>query len=228
MAFGGACAVAALPMSGQGRAVDVGSFTLLVGGQPVGREQFSIQRITDRDGAVLELRAEAAIGDRRTALRLEADSAGSPVRISLEERVGTAQVLRLGGQRVRGRFATLARRQGGEAAREYLLRPGAVVLEADAVLLHALVIPAAPMAEGEGVTLPSLTPTANAQGTLRVVLETQRDTVLIAGARRAATRWRVVTTAGEVRHLWVDDQRRVLRLAIPARGYEARRDDVPR
>lgn len=224
-------ACASLPgarLAAQPERVDVGSFTLLVGDRPVGREQFSIQRIPERDGAVLELRAEAAIGDRRTALRLEADSAGSPVRISMEERVGTSQVLRLGGQRVRGRFATLSRRQGGEAAREYLLRPGAVVVEADAVLLHALLIPRERVAAGEGMTLPSLTPSANAQGTLRVVLEADRDTVVIAGARREGARWRVVTADGEVRTLWVDAERRLLRLVVPGRGFEARRDDVPR
>lgn len=216
------------PIAAQGGTVDVGSFSLLVAGQRVGREQFSIMRIAGTDGAVLELRAEAAIGDRRTALRLEADSAGSPVRIAMEERVGTEQTLRLGGQRVRGRFSTLSRSRTGEAGREYLLRPGAVVLEEDGVLLHALLIPRAPVAEGEGVTLPSLTPTVNAQGTLRVVLEAAADTVTVSGRRRGAARWRVVTAAGEVRLVWVDAERRVLRVTVPGRGFEARRDDAPR
>lgn len=228
LAWHPAAAQGARAATGAAAGADVGSFTLLVGGQPVGREQFSIRRIPDRDGAVLELRAEAAIGERRTALRLDADSAGSPVRIAMEERVGTERVLQLGGQRVRGRFATLARTRTGEAAREYLLRPGALVLEADAVLLHALLIPREPLAVGDGVTLPSLTPSANAQGTLRVVLEAQGDTAIIGGARRVASRWRVVTSAGEVRLLWADDARRILRMTVPARGLEARRDDVPR
>ncbi len=211
-----------------GTRVDVGSFTVLVAGQPVGREQFSIQRVVGADDAVLELRAEAAQGERRSALRLEADSAGTPVRIALEERQGTEPTLRLGGQRVRGRLATLSRSRTGEAAREYLLRPGAVVVEEDGVLLHVLLLPRTPMAEGEGITLPSLTPSANTQGTVRVVLEARSDTVVIAAARRAASRWRVVTAGGEARYLWADSERRLLRVTIPGRGIEARRDDVPR
>jgi hypothetical protein len=208
--------------------LDVGSFTVLMAGRPVGREQFSVQRMAGADDAVLELRAEAAQGDRRSALRLEADSAGTPVRIALEERQGTEPTLRLGGQRVRGRFATLSRSRTGEAARDYLLRPGAVVVEEEGVLLHVLLLPRAPLAEGEGVTLPSLTPSANTQGTVRVVLEARADTVVIAGARRAASRWRVVTAVGEARYVWADSERRLLRVTIPGRGIEARRDDVPR
>jgi hypothetical protein len=125
-------------------------------------------------------------------------------------------------------LATLARSRTGEAAREYLLRPGAVVLEEEGVVLHALLIPPDFPAIGEGVTRPTLTPSANTQGTVRVVLEARDDTVVIAGARRPAARWRVATTAGEVRYLWADSERRLLRVTIPGRGIEARRDDVPR
>ncbi|MFN9088666.1 MAG: hypothetical protein ACK5W7_14205, partial [Gemmatimonadaceae bacterium] len=63
--------------------LDVGSFTILLNGQRVGREQFSVQRVDAGDGATLELRAESSIGDRRSAMRLEADSAGTPVRYSV-------------------------------------------------------------------------------------------------------------------------------------------------
>lgn len=212
----------------QPRTLDVGSYSLLVAGQRVGREQFSIQRMAGVDGAVLELRAEAAIGERRTALRLEVDSAGTPVRVAMNERVGTEQTLRLGGQRVRGRLATLSRSRAGEAGREYLLRPGAVVLEEDGVVLHALLIPQLPVAEGDGVTLPSLTPTANTQGTVRVVLEAAADSVTLAGRRQTAARWRVTTSSGEVRLIWADADRRILRVTVPGRGFEARRDDAPR
>jgi hypothetical protein len=208
--------------------LDEGSFTLLASGERVGREQFSIQRVASPDGVSLEVRSEAAAGDRRAAMRLEADSAGTPVRYSVEERRGAEVTLRLGGQRVRGRFATLARSLTGEAAREFLLRPGAVVVEEDGVILHALLVRGRTLAQGAGVTLPSLTPIANAQGFVRVVLEADADVVSIAGARLAAQRWRIVTTAGEERLLWTDRDGRPLRLAIPARGLEARRDDIPR
>lgn len=208
--------------------LDVGSFTISVNGQRAGREQFSIQRVTSNDGGTIELRSESAVGETRTALRLEADSAGTPVRYSLEARRGAEQTLRLGGQRVRGRFATLARSLSGEAAREYLLRPGAVVVEDDGVVQYALLLRGRSLAEGEGVTLPSLTPVANTQGAVRVVLEASRDEVVIAGARRPARRFRVVTASGETRLVWAEADGLLLRLSIPARGLEALRDDVPR
>jgi hypothetical protein len=213
---------------GQSARLDVGSFTISVNGQRVGREQFSMQQVLTNDGATLEVRSESAVGDTRTALRLEADSAGTPVRYSIEARRGAELTLRLGGQRVRGRFATLARSVTGEAAREYLLRPGAVVVEDDGVVQYALLVRGRGLAEGNGVTLPSLTPVANAQGAVRVVLEATSDTVIIAGARRVAKRYRVVTTSGEVRVVWAEGEGQLLRLRIPARGLEAVRDDVPR
>jgi len=208
--------------------LDVGSFTLLVNGQRAGREQFSMQRVTSQDGGTLEVRSESALGDRRVAMRLETDSAGTPVRYSVEERRGADVTLRLGGQRVRGRFATLARSSTGEAAREYLLRPGAVVIEDDGIVQYAVLVRDRTMGEGDGITLPSLTPIANAQGAVRLVLEAGTDTIVVAGARRAARRWRVTARTGDLRLVWADLEGRLLRLTIPARNLEALRDDVPR
>lgn len=208
--------------------LDEGSFTILVHGQRVGREQFSVQQVNGSDGVVFELRAESALGDRRSAMRLEADSAGSPVRYSLEERLGAEQALRLGGQRIRGRFTTLSRSVNGESAREYLLRPGAVVVEDEGLVQNALLVRTALREPGEAITRPSITLTANSQGPVHVVLESTADTVTIAGSRRMARRWRVVTAASDVRMVWTDPEGRLLRIFVPARDLDARRDDVPR
>ena len=84
----------AAPFAQPGR-LDVGSFTLLINGQRAGREQFSVQRVQSPDGGTLEVRSESAIGDRRVAMRLETDSAGTPVRYSVEARQGADVTLRL-------------------------------------------------------------------------------------------------------------------------------------
>ena len=160
-------------------------------------------------------------------MRLETDSAGTPVRYSVEERRGADVTLRLGGQRVRGRFATLARSSTGEAAREYLLRPGAVVIEDDGIVQYALLVRERTVGDGTGITLPSLTPIANNQGTVRLVLEANSDTIVVAGMRRAARRWQVTASGGDLRLVWTDSEGRLLRLTIPARKLEALRDDVP-
>lgn len=208
--------------------LDEGSFTLLVDGQRAGREQFSVQRVASADGATLALRAESAMGDRRSAVRLEADSAGTPVRYTVEARRGAETTLRLGGQRVRGRFATLARSSTGEAAREYLLRPEAVVVEDDGLVQYAVLVLGRKLATGDSITLPSLMPSANSQGTVRLVLEATDDQVVVAGTRLAARRWRVVAARDEVRRLWTDADGRLLRVTIAARRLDAIRDDVPR
>ena len=220
--------VALTRLDGQGPRIDVGSFTLYVNGERAGREQFSLQSMTSADGGAFELRAESAIGDRRSAVRLETDSAGTPVRYAVEERAGATVALRLGGQRIRGRFATLARSTRGEAAREYILSPGAIVLEEEGVHQYAMLVRSRRMAPGDTLAIPTLTPIENRQSVVRLVLVSPADTVTIAGSRREALCWRVLTASGETRTVWADAEGRVLRLRVPARGFEAIRDDVPR
>lgn len=211
-----------------GQRLDEGSFTILINGQRAGREQFSVQKVAGVDGSVFALRSEASRGERRIAVRVEADSAGTPVRYSLEERLGPDQVMKLGGQRIRGRFTTLSRSTDGETAREYLLRPGALLVEEDGIVQHALLIRQPLHKAGESITHPSLSPAANSQGAVHIVLESVTDTVSIAGTRRPAWRWLVVTASSEARLVWADSDGRLLRVVIASRQLEARRDDVPR
>lgn len=214
--------------SAQPERLDVGSFTLFVNDQRAGREQFSLFRTVATDGVAFELRAESAIGDRRAAVRLETDSAGTPIRYSVEERTGAAMSLRLGGQRVRGRFATLSRSATGESAREYILAPGAMVLENEGLLQYALLIRRPLATIDSTVSVNVLTPIANRQSTAYLTLESMNDTVTIAGSRRVASRWRLRTDSDEVRMIWADTEWRLLRITIPARGLVAIRDDIPR
>lgn len=239
----------------QPRSLDVGSFTIFENGQRVGREQFSIVQTrapanpaTIADGSAvaasafvpeslgagrtgsggnLELRAESSVGDRRKALRLDTDSSGSPLSYAVEIRTGAAIALRLSGQRVRGRFATVARVPHGESAREYLFTDGEIILEAEDVHQYSMLVRNRRIAVGDSVRIATLSPTDNRQGYATLTLETATDTVTIAGSRRRALRWLVVTDAGERRTLWSDDRGRVFRLLIPSRGFEAIRDDLP-
>jgi hypothetical protein len=204
---------------------DVGSFSILREGVRVGREQFSIRPVGSVDGVAFELRAESAIDERRLATRLEVDAAGAPLRYTADVRRGTAAVLRLGGQRTRGRFATLARTERGEAAREYLLPAGAVILEVEAFHQAALLLLAA--AGRTDLTLRALAPMENRERPVRLTRDAASDTVTVAGVRRPAARW-VVDDAGDRRVLWADAEGRILRVTVPARGLEAIRDDIPR
>lgn len=204
---------------------DVGTFTLLREGARVGREQFSLRHVGSPEGVEFELRAESAIGDRRLATRLETDSAGTPLRYSAEVRQGTDVVLKLGGQRVRGRFATLARTNRGEAAREYLLPAGTVVLEIEAFHQAALLL-----SRRDGRTdfrVMALAPMENREREIRVTRVSESDSVTVAGIRLDASRW-VIDDSTNRRVLWTDRDSRLLRVTVPALGLEAIRDDVPR
>jgi len=212
-------------VSGQPDHLDVGSFTILREGARVGREQFSLRHVGSPDGVAFELRAESAIDDRRLATRLETDSAGSPLRYTAEVRSGANIVLRLGGQRVRGRFATLARTDRGEAAREYLLPDGALVLEVESFHQVAMAIRA--RRDRTDFTVRALAPMENRERDVRLTLDVPVDSVTVAGVRLAAARW-IVDDPGRRRVLWTDAENRVLRVTVPALGLEAIRDDVPR
>jgi hypothetical protein len=205
--------------------IDVGSFSILREGERVGREQFSLRRVGSADGVEFELRAESAIGDRRIATRLETDAAGTPLRYSAEVRAGASVVLRLGGQRTRGRFATLARTDRGEAAREYLLPEGAVVLEAESFHQAAMLLVG--RRDRTDFLVRALAPMENRERDVRVTLDAAVDTVAVAGVRLAAARW-VIDDSDARRVLWTDADGRVLRVTVPALGLDAIRDDVPR
>jgi hypothetical protein len=60
------------------------------------------------------------------------------------------------------------------------------------------------------------------------MLESRVDSIVVAGVRLAATRWRIIANSSEARLVWTDAEGRLLRLLIPDRHFEALRDDVPR
>jgi len=212
-------------LSAQPDHLDVGSFTIVREGARVGREQFSLRHVGSPDGVAFELRAESAIDDRRLATRLETDSAGSPLRYTAEVRSGANIVLRLGGQRVRGRFATLARTDRGEAAREYLLPESAVVFEVES--FHQVAMAVRTRNRRTDFTIRALAPMENRERDVRFTLDAAADSVTVAGVRLTAARW-IVDDPGRRRVLWTDAEDRVLRVTVPALGLEAIRDDVPR
>ncbi len=207
--------------------LDAGSFTILKAGQRVGREQFSLRKAPSPEGAVFELRAESNVDERRSAVQLSTDSVGSPVRYAVEIRDGASVTVRIGGQRVRGRFATQSRRPRSEGAREYLLAPGTLVLETEFFHQLCFVLRGRNPSAGESVTLPIIAPLENAQRELRVVLESASDSVTIAGTKRPARRWRLEERGGLIRTVWGDAQGRILRVLIPSLSLEAIRDDIP-
>jgi hypothetical protein len=213
---------------GQADRVDAGSFSVMEKGVRIGREQFSIRRAPSPDGTAFELRAESVVGERRFAVQQSVDSAGSPVHYSLEIREGTTVAVRAGGQRVRGRFATQARRQSGESAREYMIAAGVIILEPGFYHQIAVVLRGRQAVEGQAVEMTVLSVLDNSQQQQRLTLEARDDQVIIGGVRTAARRWRLESGSALVRTVWGDAEGRVLKVSIPAQSLEAVRDDLPK
>lgn len=215
------------PVLAQADRVETGSFTVFEKGARIGREQFSMRRAPSPDGTAFELRSESTFGERRTALQLSVDSLGSPVHYALEIRDGTNVDVRAGGQRVRGRFATLARKSTGETAREFMLGDRVFVLEPG--FFHQY----SPLLRGRRTPADSLAITAvsvldGRRDRLKLVAESMSDTIVVAGVRTVASRWRLEGSGSAPRILWGDREGRLLRVLIPSLSIEAVRDEHPK
>jgi hypothetical protein len=103
-----------------------------------------------------------------------------------------------------------------------------MILEDDGVHQYALLLRGRRPALGDTVRIPVLAPISSRQGVLRLVLESTADTVTVGGATRSVWRWQLLAPSGERRTVWADSQDRIFRLRIPARSFDAVRDEIPR
>lgn len=216
-------ALAARPTAGQSTIVDDGSFSVSRAGVRVGREDFSVRHVPTSAGAFETLtRGVAVLGTRRLTVDLSADSVGLPVSYHAKsaEPGEPAETYRA---EVSGRrFSARSVRGTGESARELILPPGALIVE-DGVL-HPLQFV---VARGRGV-VPAVVPARGVVVQLTVE-EAGGDHVSIALESIAARKFVVREgTSGVVREVWVDASGRLLKVAVPAEGIVALRDDAPR
>lgn len=209
-------------LAAQVSVVDEGSFTITRGGAPAGREEFSIRSTPGISGAILKAQATVSLDGRRIIPALGTDGAGNPVSYQLEVRAGGEVVERVSGQISRGRMSVRTQSPTGASAREYVVPAGAVVLDDE--VFHQYHFLAQQAAGGGRVAM--VNPRRGTQGVLRVSTQAN-DRVSVAGHEMTATRLTATGADGEVR-VWVDGERRVLRVEIPAAGLVAVRDEMPR
>ena len=204
--------------------VDEGTFTVSRAGATLGREDFRIMR--QPGPAAFMARATAAYGDRRIAPALQADDSGSPERYQVEVRRGGAVEQRVSAQAAGTHFRAQIQGDAGEAAREFVLEPGTVIVDDELYHQYYFLVRRAGAATGS-TRVPVLAPRLGAQRPLWVTLDgTERMTV---GGQSVEARHYVLTDrAGARREVWADVQGRVLRVLLPAEGLDAVRNDVPR
>jgi hypothetical protein len=202
--------------------VDEGTFTVSRNGAPVGRESFRVARTPAPGGQVFKASSTSALGDIRITSSLGTDSSGVPVAYESDVfQKGQLQQHAQGRGRP-GRFSVLVQTRSGESAREYLLSDGALLLEDD--VHHHFYFVALAARDAEVVVI---APRSAQQ--VRVKLENRgADSVEIAGRAIAARRFGLTYPDGTSRDVWVDESGRLLRVAVPAKGLVALRDDPPR
>jgi hypothetical protein len=204
--------------------VDEGSFTVTRGAATLGREEFKIVRQSG-GGAAFVARATGAYGDRRVLPVLQTDAEGVPERYQVEVRRGAAVEQRVSGQAAGAHFRAQTQGESGEAAREFLLEPGTVLLDTDLFHQYYFIVRRAGTA-GATTRVVALAPRRGDQAPLSVT-DAGAEAVTI-GGQPVAARHYVLTGAAGRRDVWADEQGRVLRVVLSAEGTEALRTAPPR
>jgi hypothetical protein len=204
---------------------DEGTFTVTREGARIGREEFRIVRQPVAGGVEYVARGLGAYGDRRITAALQTDALGVPLRYQVDVRNGTNTESRLTAQVVHGRFSSQVRTARGEAASEYATGDGTVVVDDD-IFHQFFFLSLGGRLGGPSTEVSVLVPRRNVQGTVRVT-RSGVDAVTVGGQSLAATKWVLTSPGGPERDVWLDAGGRVLKVAIPAQGVVAVRDDPP-
>jgi hypothetical protein len=203
--------------------IDEGSFTISRNGEPVGREEFRIARTPGADGDMLVAQATVSYGGaQRLSPALQVDAAGAPLKYVVEVKMGPETQEKLSGTVGRGRFSARIQTPRGESAREFIVSDGALVLDDD--IFHQYYFLAHGARSGP---VPVVVPRRNVQLAMNVT-DRGSEAVTVGGRRLDARALVLSERGGSERTIWVDAQGRVLKVAIPARGLVAVRDDPPR
>jgi hypothetical protein len=209
-------------VSAQETPVDEGTLVISRNGVPVGREAYRIVKAAAGGGQAYRATATISFDTLRISLRLTTDSAGQPLTYEAEVRSRGEQTAHVDGSGRPGRFSTLAKTPHGEAAHDYIMGPSPLLLDANAFdpyFFAAL----APLRTQFSV----IEPRSGAQATFRFE-ERGQEAIRVGRATASARHFALLTPSGVSRDIWVDAQGHLLRVAIPAQGLVAQRDELPR
>lgn len=201
-------------MSAQVAQLDEGSFEILVGGERVGTEDFTIRRIGVGLAASIVLQGTTTVGSVEIEPILETSSEWVPIEYRRTVRGDRDELVQLFGDG--RRYTAVTTNSAGEGEREF--RPGAVtvILDADvAFLYHAL----AARPDSDVVTV--LHPDQGRQ--MRLRLEVVGAESFTLDGRGVPVRRLRLSAGSDIREILVDDQNRVMSVEIPGRDWVARR-----
>ena len=216
-------AVVATPALAQVSTVDEGSFTVTQNGVQIGREEFRIRRTPTGETSVNYVAsATVSFGGRQLSPDLRTDTRGGLLAYRVEVRAGAETQERLKGALDRGLFTAVVSTPRGEAAREYVVSDGAVILDDDVFHQYYFIA-----RQGERSSVAAVIPRRNVQVGMRLT-NRGRASVTLGGRAVSATHFVLSEPNGATREVWADDEGRILKVAVPARGVVAERDEPPR
>jgi hypothetical protein len=210
------------PAAAQVRVVDEGSLTISRAGRPIGREDFTIKQTPGTSGPIFVASAVVKYDDpaRRLSPALQADIGGAPLAYQVEVTSGTELEQKVSALIGRGRISQRTQTRRGEAAKEYVVADGALVLDDD--VFHQYYFLALRAAEG---TIPVVVPRRNTQ-ILMTASARDAESVEIGGRAIPARRIVLAASGAPERQVWVDESGRLLKVQVG--DLVALRDEPPR
>jgi hypothetical protein len=215
-----AASIPVRPVPAQGTPFDEGTFVVTRNGVVVGKEAFRIVRSGGKDQLYTST-AQCAFGDRRISPALSADRAGVPLLYRVEVKNGGEIEERLQATGRPGRLHAVLQTRTGESSKEYVVANGAVILDDDVYHQHFFV----PLARRSGQVI-VVVPRRNSQVVGRLD-DRGTDKIRVDGRDVVAVHL-VITLPDGARDLWFDESGRLLKVAMPARGVIALREELPR
>lgn len=213
--------------SAQTTSLDEGSFVLLLDGQEVGTETFSIRQSGTGADAVIIARGTVTIDTANVVeeIRSTLRAVGTSMRpAAYQAQITGATTREIAGRVVGNRFSARIRSSTGEQMREYLASDGAVLID-DGVAHHHYFI--GRRATGSNAAVPIIIPRQNRQ--VSATVEDRGSSTVEVADQTVNARQLVVTPAGaQERYVWVDDRGHVLRVEVPSRRFAAVRRSLPR
>jgi len=210
---------------GQNVSVDEGAFRVSVNDEVVGREDFSVRRVGRGNEARLILRAtlELDLPEGRRSVTSAMEASGESLAV-------TAYQMKVTGSRTTevyvtasgNRFLSKVISPEGEEVREYRAGPGSILLDRDLAHQYHLLQPF--LGAADGVSVSVLEPGAGTQN--RMTVSTVGEEEVRVGTDLVMGRHYRLRGPEDIREIWFDEQGRILRVAIPARGYLAERESV--
>jgi len=220
-AFSAALLVASASLlPAQAATVDEGRFVITRSGQRIGTEDFTIRRLGGPDRNSFMAKASVVYDDVHLSPALRADQDGSPLAYQIEVKAGAELRERLSGQLGRGRFSARVKTPRGESAKEYIVSDGALVLDDE--IFHQYYF----LARAELGTVPVVIPRRNTQVAMRVEMQ-GKESLSIGGIGVEARHLVIMEPGGARRHVWTDEQGRVLKVMLEESGITAIRDELP-